>query len=538
MKFDYIIVGAGSAGCVLANRLSANPKNQVLLLEAGGKDRKMEIHIPAAYPKLHHSEVNWNFFTEPQAFVRNRRMYQPRGKALGGSSSINAMAYIRGNREDYNDWERMGCAGWGYTDMLMHFKKSENNEQFRNAFHGQGGLLNVTHNRYVTPLAEAFVAACEQQGIPANPDFNGRQQDGAGRFQFTVKNARRHSTATAFLKPILAGRRNLHVMTGAHTHRVLLNGHRVTGVEVSTRPGGPVEVVHANKDVILTAGSFQSPQLLLLSGIGPADYLNDVGISVRHALPGVGENLQDHLFVNTNVLCNQRITYNNAETPRNLLRYFLFKQGPFAASPLEAGAFVRTLEGLDRTDIQFHFAPVMGYDLHDYSSLPKTEGFTILPTLLKPKSRGWVRLHSTNPLDAPLIQPNYLSNADDLDTLVRGFKKAREVLLSDAFAPYRSENQLHFPEVSATDEQIIEHILAACETVYHPVGTCKMGVDVMAVVDPGSLKVRGLEGLRVADASIMPTIVAGNTNAPVMAIAEKAAELILERDLVFTEMAA
>ena len=536
MKFDYIIVGAGSAGCVLANRLSANPKNQVLLLEAGGRDRKMEIHIPAAYAKLHHSEVNWNFFTEPQAFVRNRRIYQPRGKALGGSSAINCMAYIRGNREDYNDWERLGCAGWGYTDMLMHFKKSEHNEQFRDPFHGQGGPLNVTHNRHVTPLADAFIDACGQQGIPANPDFNGRQQEGAGRFQFTIKNARRHSTAGAFLKPVMASRPNLHVMTGAHTHRLVLDGERVTGVEVSTRPGGSVGVVHAQKDVILTAGAFQSPQLLLLSGIGPADYLSAVGIPVRHALPGVGENLQDHLFANLNVLCNQRITYNNAETPRNLLRYLLFRQGPLAASPLEACAFVRTRKGLDRPDVQLHFAPVMGYDLHDHPSLPKTEGFTILPTLLKPKSRGWVRLRSNNPLDAPLIQPNYLSEADDLDTLLRGVKLARAVLLSDAFAPYRSENHLHFPAVAATDEQIIEHILASCESVYHPVGTCKMGVDALAVVDPASLKVRGLDGLRVADASVMPTIISGNTNAPVIAIAEKAAELILEGVSVRAEM--
>ncbi len=536
MKFDYIIVGAGSAGCVLANRLSANPQNQVLLLEAGGKDRKMEIHIPAAYSKLHHTDVNWNFFTEPQPFVRNRRLYQPRGKALGGSSSINCMAYVRGNREDYNDWERWGNTGWGYDDLLPYFKKSEHNEQFHDLYHGQNGPLNVTQNRYVTPLANAFVAACGERGIPANPDFNGVTQDGAGRFQFTIKNARRHSTAAAFLKPIL-DRRNLHVFTNALTHRVVLDGQRVTGVEVTTRPGGPVEFIPARKEVILAAGAFQSPQLLLLSGIGPADHLDDLGLPVRHALPGVGENLQDHLFVNMNVLCNQRITYNNAETPYNLLKYLLFRQGPFAASPLEACAFVRTLPGLDRPDIQFHFAPVMGYDMHDYPSLPKTEGFTILPTLLKPKSRGWVRLRSANPLDAPLIQPNYLADPADLDTLLRGFKLTRAVLLSDAFAPFRSENRLNYPADAETDEQIIEHILNTVETVYHPVGTCKMGTDDRAVVEPGSLKVRGLDGLRVADASVMPSVTSGNTNAPVIAIAEKAADLILEKTTTRAEMA-
>ncbi len=536
MRFDYIIVGAGSAGCVLANRLSANPKNQVLLLEAGGKDRKFEIHVPAAYSKLHHSEVNWNFFTEPQPFVRNRRMYQPRGKALGGSSSINCMAYIRGNREDYNDWERAGNRGWGYDDLLPYFRKSEHNEQFQNQFHGKNGPLNVTRNRYVTPLAGAFVAACGERGIPANDDFNGANQDGAGQFQFTIKNARRHSTAAAFLRPALE-RRNLHVITGAQVHRVVLEENRAIGVETSTRPGGPVELVRATKDVILTAGAFQSPQLLLLSGIGPADYLHDMGLPTRHALPGVGDNLQDHLFVNMNVLCNQRLTYNNVETPLNLLKYLLLKKGPISASPLEAGAFVRTREGLDRPDIQLHFAPVMGYDLHDYPSLPKTEGFTILPTLLKPQSRGYVRLRSTDPLDPPLIQPNYLSDPDDLDTLVRGFKVAREVLLSDAFAPFRSESALNYPVESATEEQIIEHILATVETVYHPVGTCKMGLDDLAVVEPGSLKVRGLEGMRVADASVMPSVISGNTNAPVIAIAEKAAALILEgagvREVVF-----
>jgi choline dehydrogenase len=531
MTFDYIIVGAGSAGCVLANRLSANPLNQVLLLEAGGNGRKFEIQVPAGYAKLHHSEVNWNFYTEPQPHVRNRRIYQPRGKALGGSSAVNCMAYVRGNREDYNDWERLGNPGWGYDDLLPYFRKSEHNEQFQNRFHGQNGPLNVTHNRYVTPLARAFVAACGERGIPANEDFNGATQDGAGLFQFTIKNARRHSTAGAFLKPILH-RRNLRVLTHAHTQRVVLDGTRVTGVEIARKPGGPVEFIAAKKDVILSAGSFQSPQLLLLSGIGPEAHLRELKLPVRHELPGVGENLQDHLFANINVLCNQRITYNNAETPYNILKYLLFRQGPFAASPLEACAFVRTLPGLDRPDLQFHFAPVMGYDLHDYSSLPKTEGFTILPTLLKPKSRGWVRLRSADPFEAPTIQPNYFSDPDDLQTLVRGFKLARDIVLSDAFAPYRSENRLNYPVEATTDEQIIDHILDTCECVYHPVGTCKMGVDAMAVVDPDGLRVRGLEGLRVADASIMPTVISGNTNAPVIAIAEKAAAMVLEETAV------
>ena len=533
MKPDYIIVGASSAGCVLANRLSANPKINVVLLEAGGKDTKMEIHIPAAYTKLHHSNVNWNFNTEAQKHVKNRKMYQPRGKTLGGCSSVNCMAYIRGNKEDYNDWERWGNKGWNYGAMLPYFKKSENNEQFDNEYHSRGGLLNVSTNRYITPLADAFVKANVECGIPANPDFNGAAQEGAGKFQFTIKNVQRHSTATAFLHPVMQ-RPNLQVITGALTNQLLFEGDRIVGLEFYKNGTGITEKIYAGKDVILSAGAFQSPQILMLSGVGDADYLKQFGIASKVDLKGVGQNLSDHVFVNMNVLCNQRISYNNVErfpwVIPGLLNYYFRKQGPFTSSPLEACAFFKTKDGLDRPDMQFHFSPAMGTDIHDYDARPKTEGFTILPTLLNPKSRGYVGLHSSKPTDAPLIDPQYLSDTggEDLATLLRGVKKAREVLLSEAFKPYRVDDHLNYPLNANTDDELIEHILTSLETVYHPCGTCKMGIDGMAVVSPTDLRVKGLHGIRVVDASVIPVVISGNTNAPVIAVAEKAADLIMD----------
>ncbi len=537
--FDYIIIGAGSAGCVLANRLSADPALSVLLLEAGGPDRKMEIHIPAAYTKLNRTAVDWAFWTEPQPFVDNRVMFQPRGKTLGGCSSTNAMAYVRGNREDYDDWAKLGNAGWGYEDVLPYFMRSEHNEQADRLsadYHGTTGPLNVTYaTRYQTPLAQAFVDACQEAGIPQNPDYNGEEQAGAGFFQFTIKDGKRHSAATAFLKPAL-DRPNLTVMTHAHITQLLLTGHKVTGVEfVRTNSAGSpaTETADVNREVILSAGAFASPQLLMLSGIGPATELRRVGIQVRKELPGVGRNLQDHVFVGVSSLCKQNITSNHALKPFNqvkaLLQYVLFKKGPLTISPLEANAFVRTERATDRPDIQFHFAPVhvgddYKADLYDLTTYPTTDGYTILPTLLKPQSRGTVTLRSADPFDAPVIDPRYLEAETDRLTLLAGMKKAIEVMQSPAFAPYCE--RLQTPPDRSSDEGLMAHVRRQLETVYHPVGTCKMGTDDMAVVD-SELRVRGIEGLRVVDASIMPTIVSGNTNAPVIMIAEKAADLIL-----------
>lgn len=528
---DFIIVGAGSAGCVLANRLSENPSCNVLLVEAGSSVQPMNVKIPAAYSKLHFSSHNWNFHTVPQKMLNNRKMYQPRGKLMGGSSAVNCMAYIRGNAEDYNDWQKWGNIGWSYKDLLPYFKKSEKNRNFENEYHGVNGPLSVSYNRYETPLTKAFIEANEEMGIAHNLDFNGEVQDGAGKFQFTIKDGVRHSTYESFVKPIL-NRPNLRILSNVLVSGLSWEKDSVVGIEILTGSSNQIkEEIKAN-EVILSAGAFQSPQIMMLSGIGEKDYLKDKGISCRLDLKGVGKNLSDHLFVNLNVLCNQRITYNNVEripwVIPNIIKYLFFKSGPLSASPLAACSFLRTLPELDRPDLQFHFAPVAGFDIHDYPSLPKDEGFTILPTLLKPKSRGFVGLQSLNPHDAPLIDPQYLSDArgEDLKTLLRGVKWAEAMLLSNAFEPFRKGNTLNNPGIFNNDEERIEHILNTCETVYHPCGTCKMGMDQDAVVSPFSLKVNGVKGLRVVDASVIPEVTSGNTNAPVIAMAEKASDLI------------
>lgn len=534
-QYDYIIVGAGSAGCVLANRLSENPHNQVLLLEAGGKDKKLEIHVPAAYSKLNYSEVDWAFYTEPQAHVLNRRMFQPRGKTLGGCSSTNAMAYIRGNREDYEDWVKAGNPGWSYEEVLPYFIKSEHNEQIHSRFHGQNGPLNVTFAKYHrSPLADAFVRACQEAGIPENQDFNGAVQEGAGLFQFTIKDGKRWSAANAFLKPAMS-RPNLQVITRAHVKRLVLEGKKVVGLEYFV--GGKSDklaFVRAGKEVVLSAGSFGSPQILMLSGIGPAVHLREKGIEVLHELPGVGQNLQDHVFCLISSLCQQPITANHTlkALPQALalLNFLLRKRGPATTSPLEANAFVKLQADLDRPNLQLHFAPVhtgsYDTDLYNPDTYPRTDGYSILPTLLKPQSRGFVALRSAHPFEAPVIQPNYLEARADQEILLKGSKLAYKILQGAAFQPYRK--QIHFPPAIVNDEMLLEHIQKTLETVYHPVGTCKMGQDAMAVVD-ATLRVHGLENLRVVDASIMPTIVSGNTNAPTIMIGEKGADLILDK---------
>lgn len=535
--FDYIIVGAGSAGCVLANRLSADPANRVLMLEAGGPDRKTEIHIPAAYANLHRSAVDWQYWTEPQPGVDGRRMYQPRGKTLGGCSSTNAMAYVRGNSLDYDDWGNAGNAGWHYRDVLPYFIRSEHNEQADQldaGYHGQQGPLNVTFaQQYRTPLAPAFVAGCQQSGIVRNTDYNGREQEGVSYFQFTIKDGRRHSAATAFLKPVLS-RPNLQVITQAQVRRILIKGDRATGVEFMTSRQ-TTEVAQASRDVILSAGAFNSPQLLMLSGIGPADMLRQHGIPLLVDLPGVGQNLQDHVFMGVSSLCKQAVSANHTLKPLNqfkaLVQYMISRRGPLTISPLEANAFVRVAGATDRPNMQLHFAPVhLGddyqADMYDARTYPTTDGYTILPTLLKPKSTGYVGLRSASPFDAPVIDPRYLSHDDDVSVLLAGVRKALSILETDSFGPFC--HRLQTPPDRTSDDTILQHVRRQLETVYHPVGTCKMGIDDSAVVD-ASLRVRGVAGLRVIDASVMPTIVSGNTNAPVIMIAEKGADLILGR---------
>ena len=532
MKYDYIIIGAGSAGCVLANRLSEDKNVTVLLLEAGGKDTKIELAIPGAYGKLMKSDVDWGFSTAPQKYVNNREIYLPRGKTLGGSSSTNAMAYVRGHKEDFNDWAKLGNKGWGYEDVLPYFIKSENNEQLNNSYHGKGGEMNVTFaQQYKTPLADAFVKGCIEKGIPENKDYNGAEMEGAGFFQFTIKNAKRESTATAFLNPA-KGRKNLTIITKAHTNKIIIENNIAIGVAYFNEKN-TIENAYCNKEIILSAGSFGSPQILMLSGIGDAEELKKVGVPVLKNTPGVGKNLQDHLFFATSCLCSQKKTTLNSyisTLPQlgALANYLILKKGPFTISLLEAVAFLKLDKNLDRPNLQFHFAPIQigndgKTDFHDPTTFPTEDGFTILPTLLKPLSRGYVALRSNNPKDSLLIQPNFLEKEEDRQVLIKGYYKAKEVLMSNAFKPYRIK--MHFPVDDSSEEKVLEHIKTFLETVYHPVGTCKMGNDAMAVVDD-NLKVIGIEGLRVADASIMPTIVSGNTNAACIMIAEKAADLI------------
>lgn len=532
MRYDFIIIGAGSAGCVLANRLSENPANKILLLEAGGPDKKMEIHIPAGYAKLFKTNVDWGFSTEPQKHVLDRRIYLPRGKTLGGSSSTNAMAYVRGNKEDYNDWSKLGNKGWSYDEVLPYFKKSERNEQIKNSFHGKDGLLNVTNaTRFDTPFSDAFVKACAESGIKTNNDYNGEKQEGASRLQFTIKDAKRYSAAAAFLKPVMH-RKNLTVLTNAPVKKILIENDKAVGVEFFTGKNN-TEKAFANKEVIVSAGAFASPQILMLSGIGDSDELKKHQIECKKNIAGVGKNLQDHLFSGVSALSNQELGQNHHLKPLNqlkgLLKYLTTKKGVFTISPLESAAFWMTDDSPERVNYQFHFASLhlgedYDYDFYDLKTFPFTDGYTILPTLLRPESRGYVTLESNNAYDAPIIQPNFLEVEQDQITLLKAAKKAMEVMNAPAFNQYRKRNIT--PPDTSSDEAIMLHLKKQLETVYHPVGTCKMGNDEMAVVDE-QLRVKGIEGLRVIDASIMPTIVSGNTNAAVYMIAEKGAEMIL-----------
>lgn len=517
--YDYVIVGAGSAGCVLANRLTEDPATTVLLLEAGGPDEAQEIHIPAAFSGLFKSPLDWAYETEEQPHLNNRKLYWPRGKVLGGSSSINAMVYIRGNRRDYDHWRSLGNEGWGYSDVLPYFKKSENEERGASEYHGTGGPLNVTDHRTLNPLSHAFVAAGIETGIARTQDFNGAEQDGVGFYQVTQKEGMRHSAAVGYVHPIL-DRPNLTLQTGAFVTNVVFEGTRAVGVAYVHN--GEKQQVKAHKEVILSGGAINSPQLLMLSGVGPAKHLKALGIPVVADLPGVGQNLQDHPAIVVLYSSTQPISLAHAQEVDNLQDFIEHKKGPLTSNVAEGGAFVRTQADLPMPDLQYHFAPVY-YLNHGFTTI-EGDGYTIAPCALHPRSRGYIALRSTNPAEAPVIQPNYFADETDLQVLIEGVKLARKLGETQAFATFR-DVETHPGPQAQSDEEIAEYIRNNVETLYHPVGTCKMGNDPMSVVDT-HLRVRGVEGLRVIDASIMPTVVGGNTNAPTIMIAEKAADLI------------
>jgi choline dehydrogenase len=517
--YDYIIIGAGSAGCVLANRLSEDPAVKVLLLEAGGPDTRKEIHIPVAFSKLFKTSCDWAFYTEPEQQLEKRNLYWPRGKVLGGSSSINAMIYIRGHQYDYDHWRDLGNSGWGFADVLPYFKKSEDQENGASEYHGSSGPLHVTNLRSINPLSEAFVSAAEQAGYKRNPDFNGSQQEGFGFYQVTQWEGKRCSAAAAYLHPVMK-RPNLTVRTGVQVFDIIFEKRRAIAVSLQQGEGSAQE--HAEREIILCTGAVGSPQLLMLAGVGPADHLRSLGIPVSCDLPGVGANLQDHPAVPLVYQCTQPISLANAETVKSLARYMCFKNGMLTSNVAEAGGFISTDSGSPAPNVQFHFGP--GYYVDHGFATFKGHAFTLGPTVIRPYSRGRISLRSTNPLDAPVIQANYFADQRDLDAMLEGLKIARTLAATSVFDKYRGREMHPGPE-ARNDEALLAHIAKFATTLYHPVGTCKMGSDTQAVVD-SELRVHGLQGLRVVDASVMPTVIGGNTNAPTIMIAEKAADLI------------
>jgi choline dehydrogenase len=526
-EFDYVIVGAGSAGCVLANRLSADGKHSVLLLEAGPKDSNLWIHVPLGYGRLFKEKtVNWMYQTEPEPGLGGRTVFQPRGKVLGGSSSINGLLYVRGQHEDYDRWRQHGNSGWGYDDVLPYFKKAENQQRGGDDFHGVGGPLPVSDLTHADPLSAAFIEAAAEMGIPTNPDFNGATQEGAGFFQTTTRRGRRASTAVAYLRPA-RDRKNLRIETSALAQRVVFDARRAVAVQY--RKDGSLRTARARREVLVCSGAYNSPQLLQLSGVGPAELLRKHGIDVLHDVAGVGNDLQDHMQVRVVMRCTQRITLNDVVNSRRRkvlagLRYAAFRTGPLSIAAGTSGAFFKTNPRLATPDIQIHFLPFstdkMGEKLHAFS------GFTASVCQLRPESRGSLRIRSADPAAPPEIRINYLSTETDRAANVEGLKILRRILQAPALRSHVVDEIDPGAQVS-TDEELLNYCRQRGSTIYHPTSTCRMGSDSLAVVDQ-RLRVRGMEGLRVVDASIMPDLVSGNTNAAIIMIAEKASDMILQ----------
>lgn len=544
LEFDFIIVGAGSAGCVLANRLSAGGKTSVLLLEAGADDRptkapsqfmsNLMIHIPVGYAQgLKDPKVNWLFPTEPDAGSGGRVHMWPRGKVLGGSSSINGLLYIRGQQADYDGWRQLGCEGWSWDDVLPYFRRAEHQERGADRWHATGGPLNVSDVTERHPISDAVIDACVEAGIPRNDDANAETQEGAGYYQLTVKNGLRQSAAVAYLHPVM-NRPNLKVETRALARRVTMQGRKATGVEYAQ--GGRVIMVSARREVILAGGAINSPQLLQLSGIGDGRLLQSLGVATVHELPGVGENLQDHYVVSATFRLKPGTASIN-ETSRGLpfakeaLKYVFQRKGLLTLSAAHIAAFVKSRPDLISPDIQYHILPAT-IDFDKLASqgvmeLEQAPGLTIAPCQVRPESRGWIRIKSADPTIYPSIQPNYLSDPLDREVIVAGLKWARKIAYQPALQPY-VQGGLMPADSLTTDAELLDYARDNGATIYHPVGTCQMGHGPRAVVDP-QLRVHGIEGLRVIDASIMPRLVSGNTNAPTIMIAEKASDMILGR---------
>ncbi|MBN9242961.1 MAG: GMC family oxidoreductase N-terminal domain-containing protein [Mesorhizobium sp.] len=527
---DFIIVGGGPAGCVLANRLSEDPANSVLLLEAGGKDWHPLIHMPAGFAKMTKGIASWGWSTVPQKHMKDRVFWYTQAKVIGGGSSINAQIYTRGNAADYDGWaNEEGCEGWSYREVLPYFKRAENNQRYANDYHSYGGPLGVSNPIAPLPICEAYFQAAQEMGIPFNPDFNGASQEGVGYYQLTQKDAKRSSASVAYLKPI-AGRKNLAVRTGVLVTRVVVENGRAVGVEVVDRPGAQPQILRAEREVIVSSGAIGSPKLLLQSGIGPADHLKAVGVTPVHDLPGVGSNMQDHLDLFVIAECSGDYTYDNyAKLHRTAwagIQYLLLKKGPAASSLFETGGFWYADPTAGWPDIQFHLG--LGSGIEAGVEKLKNPGVTLNSAYLRPRSRGTVRLASSDPAAMPLIDPNYWADPHDRGMSIKGLRLAREIMRQNALKRYVLREVLPGPSLES-DDDLFAYACRAAKTDHHPVGTCRMGHDAMSVVTP-DLKVRGIEGLRVCDSSAMPRVPSSNTNAPTVMVGEKGADLILGRE--------